>query len=80
MMEIPQWLLKETFGVQYNPNCPKPFLVRMVGKPGYLDWKPYISWRDENEPCDLTRDALGFGLTLEEAANAAKKHREILIS
>lgn len=63
----PEWLLRETFAVQYSPNCPKRFLVRLCGKnAGGLDMK----WYDE------TRDAYGFGDTIAEAANEAKARRE----
>ncbi len=66
-MNIPDWLLKETFAIQYNPNCPKPFLVRLVGKNrGSLDMKQYV-FKDE----EMTADAIGFGSTPSEAAKNA---------
>lgn len=76
--EIPVWLPKKTFALQYNPNCPSPFLVRMVGKgKGCLDLKPYISITVRGEPKEeLTQDALGFGKTLTEAAEKARKEAE----
>lgn len=62
---VPPWLLEKTFAVQYCPNCPKPWLVRLVGfGSGSLDNKPYQHGQ--------TRDALGFGKTCEEAALAAQ--------
>lgn len=62
---VPAWLLEKTFAVQYCPNCPKPWLVRLVGfRSGSLDNKPYQNGQ--------TRDALGFGHTCEEAALAAQ--------
>ena len=68
-MLIPDWLLKLTFRVEYSPNCSLPFLVRLVGKGrGMIDGLPYIG--------DKTDDALGFGATIEEAAEAARDARE----
>ena len=68
--QVPSWLLELTFAVQHNPNCPSPWLVRMPGvMSGAIDMKPY------NEPegsSQRTRDALGFGKTLEQAALAAR--------
>jgi len=61
-MEALERLNKETYVVQHNPNCPSPFLVRLVGpESGIIDMKYY----------DETKDILGFGKTLEEAAHAA---------
>lgn len=57
-----------TYAVQYNPNCPQPFLVRLVGPGnGHIDYKPH------NE----TGDILGFGQTLEQAARQAIRSLEI---
>lgn len=73
---IPEWLKKETFAVQHNPNCPSPYLVRLIGKgAGLLDLKPYFLL-GKPKPGELTRDALGFGKTLEEAAEAADRERK----
>jgi hypothetical protein len=77
-LDYPNWLLQRTFVVQYNPNCPSPFLVRLI-RPGggHLDLKPYISTHTKDEPkSDLTKDCLGFGLTLQEAAEEALKTQE----
>jgi hypothetical protein len=52
-----------TYSVHHNPNCPKPYLVRLPR--GNLDLKYY---RD-------TRDALGFGMTFEEAFANALTHQ-----
>ncbi len=61
-MEILERLNKETYVVEHSPNCPSPFLVRLVGpESGVIDKKYY----------DETKDILGFGKTLEEAAQAA---------
>lgn len=61
-VEVLERLNKETYIVQHNPNCPSPFLVRLVGpESGVIDLKYY----------DKTKDVLGFGKTLEEAAQAA---------
>lgn len=65
------WRLLEgrTFAIHHNPNCPKPWLVRLPGRSGVLDLKPYggVLGRVPNE----TGDILGFGKTLDEAARAA---------
>lgn len=46
-----------TYAIQHNPNCPSPFLIRLVGKNrSIIDLKYY----------DETKDQLFFGLTLEE--------------
>ena len=67
---VPDWLLTKTFAVQFNPNCAKPFLVRLVDPDmGQLDMKPYAVGGVENP--DLTKDVLGFGMTLKEAAEQA---------
>lgn len=61
-------LNKVTFSVHHNPNCVKPFQVRLVGKSaGRLD---------NNTDISKTKDILGYGNTLEKAAKAAwqKKH------
>jgi hypothetical protein len=63
---VPVELLHLTFAVQHNPNCPAPWLVRLPGKSGSIDMKPY---RDvigivKHE----TGDRLGFGKTFAEAA------------
>lgn len=68
---VPEWLAAETFAVQHCPNCPKPYLVRLIARGrGLLDLKPYCG-----DPSNITRDVLGFGLTLQEAAEAARAAR-----
>jgi hypothetical protein len=48
-----------TYSLHHNPNCPKPYLVRLPQ--GVLDLKSYAE----------TKDACGFGTTFAEAfANA----------
>lgn len=65
---IPEWLLKETFAVQHNPNCPNPFLVRLIGhNKGMLDLLAYAPRE--------TKDAIGFGKSLAEAAHRAALDR-----
>src|SRR5690606_29144945 len=59
-MVVPNWLLRETFMVEHNPNCPSPFLVRLVGK-----GKGYIRRNSD--------DVRGYGQTLEDAATMAMK-------
>ncbi|WP_175857908.1 hypothetical protein [Burkholderia anthina] len=65
---IPDWLLGETFALQYSPNCPSRFLVRLVGRQrARIDLKPYCTAPEDQ----LTHDALGFGKSLAEAAEKA---------
>jgi len=61
-------IMKLTFAVQHNPNCPSPWLVRLPGDRLYIDLKPYSSL---TEPDERTGDILGFGKTFSEAADAA---------
>lgn len=69
-MSVLEDLHKLTFAVQHNPNCPSPFLVRLVGHGrAVIDLKPYAGFCLHRST--LTNDILGFGKTLEEAAEAA---------
>jgi hypothetical protein len=64
---VPEWLERETFAVQYNPNCPSRYLVRLIGSGfGSLDMKHHL---------DGTRDAVGYGSTLSKAAENARLRR-----
>ncbi|MCZ7470296.1 hypothetical protein M0412_10820 [Agrobacterium sp. O3.4] len=58
-----------TYAIQHNPNCPAKYLVRLVGKSGRIDLKPYGNHlpRVKHE----TGDVLGFGKTLDEAIDKA---------
>jgi hypothetical protein len=57
-----QKLLMVTFSVHHNPNCAKPFQVRLIGKGmAVLD----------NLPVRHTKDICGYGMTFEEAAKEA---------
>lgn len=68
MNQIPDWLLQKTFAVQHNPNCPSMFCVRLVGRgTGSLDY----------EIPSVTKDALGYGKTIEEAAENARSEQVI---
>lgn len=60
-------LYKLTHVVEYRPDCPSPFLVRLPGITAIIDKKSYRE----------TFDVLGFGQTLAEAARKAiaKKKR-----
>lgn len=62
-------LCQLTFAIQHNPNCPHKFLIRLPGKSGLIDLKPY---RDQlgTRPHE-TGDAIGSGKTLHEAFVAA---------
>lgn len=60
---IPDWLLELTFRVEHNPNCPSPFLVRLV------QWgRGSIDGTDQ--------DAIGHGRSLAEAAERARIQRD----
>lgn len=65
-MKVMQELEQLTFVVQHNPNCPRPFLVRLVGLASVIDYKPP----------EKTADILGYGKTLREAAAVALKIKE----
>ncbi len=59
---VMELLSRHTFSVEHNPNCPSPYLVRLVGfQRGGLD---------KFEP-NATNDYMGYGKTLVEAADAA---------
>lgn len=66
-----------TYAVQHNPNCPAKYLVRLVGKSGRIDFKPYGNGlpRVKHE----TTDILGFGKTLGEAIDNALADAHALI-
>ena len=57
-----------TFCLEHNPNCPKPYLVRLPGATGFIDKKPVWSF---DPSVELTGDCYAYGHTLEEAADAA---------
>lgn len=59
-MNLPEWMLAETFRVEHNPNCPSPFLVRLIGR-----GRGYIRGTSD--------DACGYGKTIGEAADNARK-------
>lgn len=61
-------LSKRTYAIQYNPNCPDKYLVRLPNN-GAIDLKPYgnAAFHVSNQ----TNDILGFGKTLHEAYTAA---------
>jgi len=61
MCEALEKIKNETYAIEHNPNCPNPFLVRLVGKGGCLDKKP----------SGKTKDILGYGETLEMAVSRA---------
>lgn len=67
---VPDEIFSHTFVVQYNPNCPSPWLVRLPGESLFIDLKPYSSL---TAPSDRTGDILGFGITFEKAARTALK-------
>ena len=67
---VPDWLKQKTFCVEYNPNCPKAWLVRMCGRSAVIDKRPYFVFKGDVR-VETTGDALGFGSTLAEAAQQA---------
>ena len=71
-MRVMQELKKQTFAVQYNPNCPRPYLVRLIPKGfGKLDMRFYGAFGIHGS----TNDVLGFGNTLRQAAEKALKKK-----
>lgn len=59
----PDWLLELTFCVEYCPNCPSRWLMRLPGyHRGVIDKKP----------AGESTDAMGYGKSLVEAANNAR--------
>lgn len=60
---LPDWIYADTFRIEHNPNCPSPFLVRLVqyGR-GQID--------------GTDQDAMGYGKTLGEAAERARIQRD----
>ena len=66
-LSAPRALLDRTFAIQYSPNCPSRWLVRLPTG-ARLDLKPYVA-----RPGEATKDALGFGMTFAEAARSAFK-------
>lgn len=57
------------YAVQHNPNCPAKYLVRLVGKSGRIDLKPYGNHFPSVKR--ETGDVLGFGKTIDEAIDNA---------
>ena len=46
-MSTEEEMSKLTYAVQHNPNCPMPFLVRLIAPgSGLLDLKPYFGFRE----------------------------------
>lgn len=62
-MSVSDWLEKETFRVEHNPNCPSAYLVRLCLR-GAI-------YGDD-------RDAVGCGKTLREAAGRARIQRDAI--
>lgn len=58
-----------TYAVQHNPNCSNPYLVRLVGKSGSIDFKNY--GQAFSMVKHETGDILGFGKNLDEAIDNA---------
>ena len=63
VMRIPDWMLDVTHCVRFSPNCNKQFEVRLVGKGAAR-----LDLNLNNE----TRDRIGYGNTLAEAAENAR--------
>jgi len=55
-------LSDQTYMLEHNPNCPSPYLIRLIGKG---------AGRIDREPPEKTRDILGYGKTLDAAVSAA---------
>lgn len=75
MSETLEALERTTYRVEHNPNCPSPFLVRLVGwGKGSIDGKP-VPHPLTREDSEVTFDAYGYGRTFEEAGEAALQAR-----
>jgi len=57
---VPAWLAKHTYRVEHNPNCPSPYLVRLIAK-------------NKARIVGDKTDACGYGKTLQQAAENARK-------
>lgn len=65
-MDVMKEMNTKTYSVHHNPNCPKPFLVRLIGHGQFeLDLKPYGE----------TKDVCGYGKTLVKAGKSALKQK-----
>lgn len=78
-LAAPAWdrLQAETYMVRHNPNCPKAFEVRLsgLGLLAKFEWLGTISAQyGRHQPA--TRDDVGYGDTLEEAAANALDARD----
>lgn len=60
---VPEWLTQETFRVEHNPNCPSTFKVYLC-----------LAGRIHGD----SRDAIGYGKTLREAAGKARIQRDAI--
>jgi len=68
-MDSVAMLEQQTHVIEYSPNCRMRYLVRLVAPgEGYID----------KLPSGKTKDALGWGRTLKEAASRAFKRLETL--
>jgi len=41
---IPEWLQQKTFVLQYNPNCFKKYMIRLIGKNDVAKYKVFDVW------------------------------------
>ncbi len=60
-------LAMETYMIEHNPNCPMPYLVRLV--------TPGSATLDRRPVQELTSDTIGYGKSLGEAARDAFSKR-----
>ena len=60
----------QTYATIHNPNCPSPFQVRLPGKGHVLDCK-FTS--------DESHDAIGYGITEEDAFSEALENKGITL-
>lgn len=68
-MDSVEMLEQHTHVIEYNPNCHKLYLVRLVASSaGYID----------KLPPGKTKDILGYGRTLKDAASNAFRKSERL--
>ena len=69
-MQYPDRLLEVTHSIHFNPNCPKPFQLHLLA--------PGFAMLDNITVQARTNDILGYGETIEEAAESALAEQDRL--
>ena len=69
-----EFLRDRTYMVRHNPNCPKPFEVRLAGRAAVVVAPPVphvIEGMNRWDDHQARLNDVGYGTTFEEAAQAA---------